>query len=186
MVSDPDLLEAVRDCISPEGCPVATADDVAKRVDVQRETVRQRLLRLAADDHLRTRKLGRARVFWIPDALAPAVESAAPPAPDQQHAPEFEIADALGLVAPPGRDPEAVEARADALRAVLEELVDAHPEGRSKAELLEAADEAVGAAHYDDLQSLWRNWLYEALSKLVGEGMVESPGASRKGWRIQQ
>lgn len=178
MVSDPELLEAVREFISPENCPVATSDDVAARVDLQRETVRQRLLRLAADNHLRTRKLGRSRVFWIPDAL----EAVGSDAPDQERAPAVGVDDAVAMLEPPGLTEEKTDARRDALRQALEALADAHPSGLAKAGVLERVD---GYGVFDNGDSLWRNWLYEALSELEDRGAVESPTAEH-GWRFTE
>jgi len=194
MVSDQELLEAVRSFISPENCPVATADDVAKRVDVERETVRQRLLRLAADQHVRTRKLGRARVFWIPDALTPDTEPALEvelrdePAPDREDLDDepgreqsgaVDVDDLVDELKPPGTSEALRERRREALRDAVDALRE-HGE-LSKSELLEHVDDTAG---YDDGESLWRNWLYEALHELDDRGVAESPGATSRGWRL--
>jgi len=207
MVSDADLLDAVRSFIGVENSPVATPGDVADRVDVKRETVRQRLLRLAADDELRTRKVGRSRVFWLPDALAPATEpalqveltdepadspaeeaggagsSGAEPTPraDETAPRPEDIDEIVADLEPPGHDPDAVDARRCALDVVIDEL---RQGPRSKSELLDVVDAEVGTAHYADLESLWANWLIDALRELAKQGVAESPGASRKGWRL--
>jgi len=180
MVSDQDLIDALRESIDTDESPIATPDDVAALVDVKRETVRQRLLRLAADQHVRTRKAGRARVFWIPDALRSDAPAPTPAAPTESE-PTADLADLVDELEPPGRSAEIVAHRRRALRAVLDALRKEAPAGLSKADLLDAVG---GSAGYDSPESLWSNWLNPALSELADEGVVESPGAERRGWRI--
>ncbi len=159
MVSDSALLEAVREFIGPESSPVATPGDVAASLPVERETVRQRLLRLAADDEIRTRKVGRSRVFWIPSALG-----ASAIADDDEREP---YQDLIGTVEIPGWDDDVVADRRAALALALQLLEERGPLRRE--ELVgEVFDEHTG--DYGSTESLWTNFLQPALSTLADEG----------------
>lgn len=69
MVSDATLRKVIREIIDVDDTPVASATDVADSLPIEREAVRQRLVKMAADGDIETRKVGRSRVFWIPGAL---------------------------------------------------------------------------------------------------------------------
>lgn len=64
-VDDVEILRALDGVTDPRESPVATPGEVADELPIGAEAVRQRLMRLAADDDgIRTRKAGRARLFW--------------------------------------------------------------------------------------------------------------------------
>jgi len=71
MVSDETLLKTVQGFTDVDDSPVASPTDVAESLPINREAVRQRLLKMAADGDVQTRKVGRSRVFWVPEGLAP-------------------------------------------------------------------------------------------------------------------
>lgn len=189
MVSDTTILDALAEFIGVENSPVATPGDVAGRLDVGREAVRQRLLRLAADGEVRTRKLGRSRVFWIPAALgAPAAPTSTTREPEpvdeltEDHGRpdrgDVDVDEAVAHLEPPGYDEDVAAER----HAALVDAVTALQErGQlTKSGLLAAVD---GSGGYDSTESLWKNWLFPALKELESEGAVESPGAAG-GWRL--
>lgn len=92
-----------------------------------------------------------------------------------------DVTAALELLDLPGLTEEKQEKRAGAVREALLAL---EREGElSKSELLAEIDTLGG---YESENSLWRNWLYEALSDLEEEGVTESPGNTSRGWRLAE
>jgi len=62
-LDDIDVLGAIRDTYGPA---VGTAD-VADELGVRRQTVDKYLRRLVDEGYVRTRKVGRSRVWWLSD-----------------------------------------------------------------------------------------------------------------------
>ncbi len=101
------------------------------------------------------------------------------PAPEPAR-PEKSLEEIVADLEPPGYSDELQERRRDAVRQAVAALQE-HGE-LSKLELLEQLD---GPAGYDDGQSLWQNWLYDALKTLEEHEFVVSPGRTSRGWRLQ-
>lgn len=208
MVSDETLLEALRAVIDIDESPVATPDDVAASLPVGGETVRQRLLRIAADDdEIRTRKAGTARLFWIPSTLH---ESAAPPAPAERiigadHGPDRDdlrerlteqaearifdddddrVDELVATVDVPGWDDDVVDDRRAALAMTLRLLEERGPMRRREI-LGEVYPEHSG--DYGSRESLWTNWLQGALSELADEDHLRRATGTHDdpGWDLQ-
>lgn len=65
-VTDDELLSALASVTDPSASPVATPEDVAAEVQIQRDGVRKRLNPLAESGPVKMRKVGRQTVYWLP------------------------------------------------------------------------------------------------------------------------
>lgn len=207
MVSDETLIEALEAVVDIEEQPVANGELVAASLPIEGEAARQRLLRIAADGEISTAKVGGARVFWSVDALR---ESAAPePAKarmitDTDDSPSLKVRvgespdvdphpsdgesgspfdDHLELVDVPGWDDDVVADRRAALELTLQ-LLDERGPMRRREILDEVYPEHTG--DYGSRESLWTNWLQDALSTLADEGQLERATGTHddEGWDL--
>jgi len=95
---------------------------------------------------------------------------------DDEPEPSVDAETIAASIEPPGLSDGVIETRRRALADVLEAI---DREGRlSKSGCLGAVD---GLAEFESPDSLWRNWIYPALSELQDEGVVEWGDG---GWRL--
>lgn len=202
-------LEALRDVLQDEQRPVATAVEVADRLDVSRPTATSRLQQLAARDDVGTDKVGRTRIWWpspvvtpakAPEQppggpaegeVSPAKTSAEPPAepPAETEECREQMENALDDVDVPGRKAAVEQTRREAIRFAWEFLAD-----RGRAESSELANATFGKFFDDDHlgystssrypgYQMWDGTVRDALKQLPG---VEPPAERGSTWRFDE
>lgn len=163
-----DVLEALRDHINETGRPIATAPEVAERLDQTRRATLQDLQVLARTGEVERHEVGGRSIVWWPATGASAEQAAdaqrdhdGDREPDDDEptceltaeAVDDEVARAVELGSQSWEDrPQKLEARRAAARAVLEAIRDAP---KAKDELLELRESYP--VEEQSARTWWRN-----------------------------
>lgn len=154
-VSDDEIL----DVFTHASDPVLTTSEVVDELPIEGRGARSRLHTLVEEGRLATKEAGRARVWWVQQDGRIRRDRR----DDELPLPVFEMWLAIDALDIPGEDPDVVERRRDAVKAVVAYLRD-----NGSAPRRELLEEALPENHagYSSALSLWKNAILPALEAL--------------------